>query len=410
MRSISSDGDLAAAEARKAAHRTRKRGLLVDPLFPRAVGARWAHNSLAGTLTLSAMQSDAAAPNRYIWYVSSHPAMMSATERFRPNRSKRLTDEEISVGEELERIFMPLAHRKREKVRQEGSRFVHYTSAENAFKILTSRRIWMRNARCMNDYMEASFGHQQLVRLFQNQELKEAFIEALAPYGDDMGNKVLAHFDQWWKNIQFNTYITSISEHHQSEDVHGRLSMWRAYGGNSAKAALVLRMPLMPGQVAGLRLLFSPVEYLEFAELECEFRHAIQSIRENAITLSSIKPDLIFNMAFFMLVLAALCLKHKGFSEEREWRLIYLPDALPSDKLERNVEIVGGVPQTIYKIPLENDADKQIQGASILDIIDRVIIGPSVYPMPIFAAFSSVLRDAGIQEPKLAVSDIPLRT
>lgn len=324
----------------------------------------------------------------------------------------KLTDDEIAVGEELERIFMPLAHRKRERVRQEGSRFVHYTSADNAIKILTSRQFWMRNVRCMNDYMEANFGHQQLVRLFQKQELKTAFIGALAPYGDDMGNKILKHFDEWWNNIQFNTYITSISEHNHSENVYGRLSMWRAYGGNSAKAALVLRMPLAPGQAAGLRLLFSPVEYLDFDELEREFRNALQNIHDNAAVLANIKPALVFNMAFFMLVLAALCLKHKGFSEEKEWRAIYLPHALPSNNIERSIEVVGGVPQTVYKIPLDNDAEKQIQGVSIQDVLDRLIIGPSVYPIPIFEAFSSILRDAGIEEPgaRLAVSDIPLRT
>jgi len=324
----------------------------------------------------------------------------------------KLTDEEIATGEELERIFMPIAYRRRERVRQEGSRFVHYTSADNAVKILTSRRIWMRNARCMNDYMEASFGHQQLVRLFKNAELRAAFIGALVPYGENMGNGILNHFDQWWKNIQFNTYITSISEHDQSEDLYGRLSMWRAYGGNSAKAALVLRMPVAPGQVVGLNLLFSPVEYFAFDELEQAFRDAVQSIRDNAAVLAKVKPDRVFNMGFFMLVLAALCLKHKGFSEEKEWRAIYLPQTLPSDNVERSVEVVDGVPQTVYKIPLQNSAEKQIQGASIPDVLDRVIIGPSVYPMPIFEAFFSILREAGIQEPgsRLAVSDIPLRT
>ncbi len=88
--------------------------------------------------------------------------------------------------------------------------------------------------------------------------------------------------------------------------------MWRAYGGASAKAALVLRIPLVPGQAAGLRLLFSPVEYLAFDEIEQEFWNALRSIRGNAAVLSKLKPDLVFNMAFFMLVLAALCLKHQG--------------------------------------------------------------------------------------------------
>lgn len=41
-----------------------------------------------------------------------------------------MTEEEIEVMVELERIFMPLAHKKRDKIRREGGGFVHYTSAE----------------------------------------------------------------------------------------------------------------------------------------------------------------------------------------------------------------------------------------------------------------------------------------
>lgn len=322
------------------------------------------------------------------------------------------TSEQTAIGDELERIFVPLAYSKRKKMHDENRLFVHYTSAENAVKILTSKRLWLRNARCMNDYSEAYFGHQQLVRIFQNEELKADFVSALASYGEDTGNRVLKHFDEWWKNIQFNTFISSISEHELLENVHGRLSMWRAYGGNSAKAALVLRVPLVPGRVAGLRLLLSPVEYFNCEEAEFEFRNALRSIRDNEDILTKVDPNLVFNMAFFMLVLAALCLKHKGFSEEKEWRIIYLPQALPSDNIERGVEVIGGIPQIVYKIPLENNVEKQIDGVSIPDLIERVIVGPSVYPMPIFDAFSNILLDAGIPDPgaRLVVSDIPLRT
>lgn len=323
-----------------------------------------------------------------------------------------LTSEEIAIGVELERIFMPAASKKRQIMREQGGRFVHYTSADNAVKILTSRRFWMRNARCMNDYMEAYFGHQQLVRLFQNPDIKAAFISALSPFGEDMGNRILNHFDEWWKNIQHNTYICSISEHKPSEDVYGRLSMWRAYGGNSAKAALVMRLPLEPGATAGLSLLLSPVEYFAYEELEVAFKSTLRSVVDNSAILAKIDPTLIFNMGFYMLVLTALCLKHAGFGEEKEWRVICLPHALPSDNVERNIEVIGGVPQTVYKIPLANNTEKQIQGVSIPELVDRVIIGPSAYPMPIFEAFYSILKDAGIQDPvsRLAVSDIPLRT
>ncbi len=61
--------------------------------------------------------------------------------------------------------------------------------------------------------------------------------------------------------------------------------------------------------------------------------------------------------------------------------------------IERSVEVIGGVPQTVYKIPSKT-MQKQIHGVSIHDIIDRVIIGP-LSIMPIYEAFFSILRDAG---------------
>jgi hypothetical protein len=92
--------------------------------------------------------------------------------------------------------------------------------------------------------------------------------------------------------------------------------------------------------------------------------------------------------------------------------MIFLPDALPSEHIERSVEVIAGVPQTVFKIPLENKPDQEICGVAIPDLIDQVIIGPSVYPTAIFDAFTHILKDAGISDPhsRLTISDIPLRT
>ena len=47
--------------------------------------------------------------------------------------------------------------------REGTAKFVHYTSAENAIKIIESRRIWMRNTQCMSDYREMSHSFDLLV-------------------------------------------------------------------------------------------------------------------------------------------------------------------------------------------------------------------------------------------------------
>jgi hypothetical protein len=69
-------------------------------------------------------------------------------------------------------------------------------------------------------------------------------------------------FDQWWTNTRFNTFVASISEHDDNEDNHGRLSMWRGFGGANARVRLVLKLPWVSGAGVALNLLFSPVAYL----------------------------------------------------------------------------------------------------------------------------------------------------
>ena len=57
-----------------------------------------------------------------------------------------------------------------------------------------------------------------------------------------------------------------------------------------------------------------------------------------------------------MLVTAVTCWKHEGFQEEREWRVIYAPQRSPSSLMESSLEVIGGIPQIIYKLPLDAKA------------------------------------------------------
>jgi hypothetical protein len=219
-------------------------------------------------------------------------------------------DDELLVGVELERIFMPHASARRTTVREQGARFVHYTSAENAAKIIASKTWWLRNARCMNDYMEVSHGHQLLQEIFRTEKHIKNFHDTLSAFGADFGQSVINAYNQWWNNIQNNTFISSISEHDKSEDEHGRLSMWRAYGGNSAKTAIVINLPLQPGAAKGLRLLVSPVSYFSYKQFQDEFEAALESIRSNLDYVKGVKIELVQNMALFMLIMgrkAHLC-------------------------------------------------------------------------------------------------------
>jgi len=119
----------------------------------------------------------------------------------------------------------------------------------------------------MNDYMEVLHGHKLLAQFFHNEDRIKTFFEALEPCGSEIAQKAVGLFDQWCERIEYNTFISSISEHEPNEDKHGRLSMWRAYGRPSAKAAIVLNVPFEPyDSTKGLKLMLSPVAYFSYSE------------------------------------------------------------------------------------------------------------------------------------------------
>ena len=132
------------------------------------------------------------------------------------------------------RIFHPYAVKQIEEFSSRGYvRFVYYTSAETAFRILDTKRIWMRNVTCMSDYSEVQHGFNILNGILSKPENRRAFNEALDCCAPGCGEEAISAFNSWWADIRFNNYITCISEHDDSEDQHGRLSMWRAYGGSA---------------------------------------------------------------------------------------------------------------------------------------------------------------------------------
>jgi hypothetical protein len=67
------------------------------------------------------------------------------------------------------------------------------------------------------------------------------------------------------------------------------------------------------------------------------------------------------------------------------------------------------VPQTIYKIPLKGAPPDDLTEIDIPHLIDRVIIGPTPYGWAMYEAFVNALTAAGVQNPRVLVSGIPIR-
>jgi hypothetical protein len=330
-----------------------------------------------------------------------------------------ITPEIKALWWKLNRIFTPEAARQIEELYGKGvensqARFVHYTSAETALKIIKSKRIWMRNVTCMADFAEVRHGFDIVKSVLNKPSMRSGFIEALNACAPGTAQATLERFERSGDELRFNTYIASISRHKDAEDRDGRLSMWRAYGGNSGRrVAIVLKIPGFTPASLALQLRFSPVAYFTEEQACKTFSEVIEGIRDNCEFLSAppqrqIVPELMYQT----LISAAVCLKHPGFQEELEWRAIHFPKSQPSHFMKPSIEAIGGIPQVVYPIPLDEKCSEGAEAIRDLDIsrvFDRLIIGPTQYPWAIAEAFTNALRDAGVPNATVSASRIPIR-
>src|SRR5260370_5625734 len=152
----------------------------------------------------------------------------------------------------------------------------------------------MRNTMCMADYSEVVHGYNMLQKfLLASEPRKKQFCDELDATWPNVAKEAINLFNQWWANIRFSTYIVSISEHDDEEDLHGRLSMWRAFGGNAVRVAVVLRLPWYSPAPEVLNLMISPVAYLREDHVQTFIGTVIENIRSNRDFLRTVAPPFV---------------------------------------------------------------------------------------------------------------------
>ena len=322
----------------------------------------------------------------------------------------------ISLGDlspadlKIQQVFFPYTFAKSIEVFQKKRRFVYYTSAEAAMHIIQDKEIWMRNAMTMNDISEVQHGLDCLSRAWREEAGGEKFKGALEVAFPGLCEEIAKRFDAWQNEFKSNTYLTCLSEHLDAEDRHGRLSMWRAYGRKSGVALVLNNTPFITVSDE-LKAYSSPVAYLDDQEMAEQLNAiAINIVREMEF-VKSLPQEHVGEIVFAMLRFSVLCTKHKGFQEEREWRILYSPSFGVSPIIRPAVKALNGIPQIVQKIPLRNSPEEGLNGAAIPDLLERLIIGPTEDQAPIFQAFCQLLADAGVAEPhkRIFISGIPLR-
>jgi hypothetical protein len=307
-------------------------------------------------------------------------------------------------------IFFPDTIKAKQRVIENGGKFAHYTTAATAQLILKNKELWMRSTAMMNDTMEIEHGLKGLNEFYNSQAgtMLKAAIDECFP---GLSNELTTKFNDHVPTIKKHTYILSVSEHSESENEFGRLSMWRAYGGN-AGVALIFNGGVILRPSNALNAYSYPVAYRTSDGIAEELKKITLGIRQHKDYVRSLGREKLIETMLESFRFATICTKHSAFLEEREWRLISTQVLHKSERLSPVCEVIGGIPQLLLKLKLEDHVEEDLYGLTMPSFLDRILIGPCEHPETIKAALSSLLAESGIPDPdsRIHITNVPLRS
>jgi hypothetical protein len=276
----------------------------------------------------------------------------------------------------------------------------HYTSIGTLERVARNGELWLSNPLYMNDVDELRFG----INLgLQAVRAHPALRDALPP---EVYNALLDAYDGLFEAFDndsaFDVYVFSCSEHTPEVGDDGLLSMWRGYGGNGNGVAMVFDWSLLP-LAADSPLMLRQVQYMSHEESEVwmdakltRFAALLGRLDVTAEAAAAAAEALFERVKLF-----ALFTKHRGFHEEREWRLVYLRER---DRHERMTHLLHyaidprGIEPKLRFSPGALGTPEQPSPA-LEQLIRRVILGPmSGAPL----VMRSVVRMLEINRPALA--------
>ncbi len=293
----------------------------------------------------------------------------------------------------------------------------HYTTVPVVERILRHEQVWFANPLYMNDLGEMRSGLLLASQIFPEYAQRvggsvERVQSLLASY-----NHYVAYLST---EAALDTYVFCLSEH-PIGDTDGRLSMWREYADKGNGAALVFNAQKLHYQEHS-PLIIAKVAYKTDAERALAIRELFEQWAQ--ATTAPLLPDNALSVAAFaafdLAKTLALTTKHKGFDEEDEWRVIYVPERDPRKYLHECLDYFVGPRGVEPKLKLgfgraylADPAPSAPQYAiqSLTDILEFILLGPSASSPLSRAAFVRMLERINKAEFTGLVfpSTIPLR-
>ena len=288
----------------------------------------------------------------------------------------------------------------------------HYTSIAVLECIMDSNEVWFSNPLYMNDMEELRFGILEGASAFRlNEEVKSAC-------GSAERYKKLLHgyeylFDQFSNQHAFDIYVFCLSEHDR-ENTDGLLSLWRGYGGNGSGAAIIFDTSKL-NEIQDSPLIISKVTYASQDKRRDWIDEKLNAFAD-LIKNNKIPDDKLYLPAYALferIKIFSIFTKHSGFSEEREWRVVYMKERDSDHKIDSMLHYAVGrrgiEPKFKFKIcPIEGVTSNDL---SIEKIIHKIILGPSVSSPLAISAVKRMLEKVGKHEltSKVIASTTPFR-
>lgn len=276
----------------------------------------------------------------------------------------------------------------------------HYSSVPILESILKNEEIWLSHPMLMNDHEELRWGFIEGRRLF-NSHSGLATACRTSEAHSSLVESFNSYFGQFAQDHSKDVYVGCFCRH-EPGDEDGLLSMWRAYGANGGGAALVFdTSKLTPSE--GSPLILAPVEY---GTTDDRLRWIETSLDRLADTIRKLDldGDQMYRAAwafFTRLKRFALFSKHKGFEEEREWRLVYHRE---EDEHNRYGGMLSyAITEKGIQPKLKLKVARAVYGnsfPSMEDLITSVLLGPTAGTYLAQVAVERMLEQLG--KPKLA--------
>lgn len=285
------------------------------------------------------------------------------------------------TANDVHQLFEPLWEKRGEEAsRPETGLLAHYTSIATLESMLRNREFWLSNPLFMNDHEELAFGIN-----LANQEFRAHEGIRLACRTDERYEKLRHAFEQKLSHLSafdaFDTYVMCFSLHSKDDDQDGKLSMWRGYGGDGNGAAIIFNVAALPTEGPAWLML----DKVEYGSGEKRREWITTKLNEFSLILSQNEvPESYFYVAVHSLLerfrIFSLFTKHRGFSEEQEWRLVYIRTRDNQQNLADQLGYWIGPRGLEPKLKLNlSKLETTLQADLSWDrVIERIILGPSI--------------------------------